>query len=173
VTESPWAVRLSDAAEADYDEILLWTARSFGAMQAVAYGELPASALARLEHGPDIIGARRRDDIASGLRIMHIGGRGRHLILYRVGDTKEPTIEVLRVLHDAMDLPLHVGREEQVNFAYGRPAPTGLGHTEQPSKPEGQQPARSNALAFIGSDTTLVSSSIIQTSHAWPVTCRG
>jgi plasmid stabilization system protein ParE len=37
VTRLAWTVRLSDAAEADYDEILRWTTRRFGAVQAAAY----------------------------------------------------------------------------------------------------------------------------------------
>jgi plasmid stabilization system protein ParE len=112
VTESPWTVRLSFAAEADYDEILLWTERSFGAKQASAYGDLLSNALARLERGPDIPGVREREDIAPGLHVMHVGGRSRHLILYRVGSASGQKIDVLRVLHDAMDLSLHAKKDE-------------------------------------------------------------
>jgi len=44
--------------------------------------------------------------------VFHVarGGRkGRHIILFRIGSpAKPPTIDVLRLLHDAMDLPHHV-----------------------------------------------------------------
>jgi plasmid stabilization system protein ParE len=49
-------------ADADYDEILLWTAHWFDAKQASAYADLLSKALARLERGPDIPGARERED---------------------------------------------------------------------------------------------------------------
>jgi plasmid stabilization system protein ParE len=68
VTYRNWTVRLSDTAEADYDDILRWTARRFGATQAAAYGGLFAAALARLERGPAIAGMRQRDEIGAGLR---------------------------------------------------------------------------------------------------------
>ena len=40
------------------------------------------------------------------------GGRG-HLVLYRSDSgTSTPTIEVLRLLHDSMDLPRHMDPDE-------------------------------------------------------------
>jgi plasmid stabilization system protein ParE len=68
LTRSYWTVRLSDAAEADYDDILRWTVQRFGASQAARYGLL-AQTPARLERGPNIPGARQRDAIGAGLRI--------------------------------------------------------------------------------------------------------
>jgi toxin ParE1/3/4 len=69
-------------------------------------------ALEELVGGPEIVGARTRDDIAKGLRDLHIargGRRGRHLILYRIGPREAgKVIEVLRVLHDAMDPKRHI-----------------------------------------------------------------
>jgi toxin ParE1/3/4 len=63
-----------------------------------------AEALSRLESGPRIIGVRQRDEIGSGLRTLHVGRPGRHVILFRVGSAADRTIDVLRILHDAMDL---------------------------------------------------------------------
>ena len=103
---------MSDTAEADYDEILRWTAKRFGAMQAASYGMLPGEALAHLERGPTIAGARRRDEIGAGLRILHVGRPGRHIILFQIGSEAGRTIDVLRILHDAMDLARHVQRED-------------------------------------------------------------
>ncbi len=112
MTRRNWTVRLSDTAEADYDEILRWTTRRFGALQAASYGDLLAVALARLECGPTIAGARQRDEIGAGLRTLHVGRRGRHIVLFRVGSEPDRTIDVLRILHDAMDLARHVERED-------------------------------------------------------------
>lgn len=112
MTRRTWTVRLSDAAEADYDEILRWTRRRFGAPQTVAYGDLLAAALVRLQRGPAIAGVQQRDEIGAGLRILHVGRRGRHVILFRIGSEPERTIDVVRILHDAMDLVRHVPQED-------------------------------------------------------------
>jgi toxin ParE1/3/4 len=57
-------------------------------------------------------GAKPRDDIAPGLRSLHVarsGRKGRHIIIFRArGSDKTAVIEVLRILHDAMDLPRHL-----------------------------------------------------------------
>ena len=100
MTRRNWTVRLSDTAEADYDDILRWTEGRFGAAQ--------ATALARLERGPATAGARQRDAIGPGVRTLHVGRRGRHVNLFRIGSERDRTIDVLRVLHDAMDLARHV-----------------------------------------------------------------
>jgi toxin ParE1/3/4 len=112
VTRRAWTVRLSDTAESDFDDILRWTMRRFGAIQAASYGELLGTALARLERGPMIAGGRQRDEIGAGLRTLHVGRRGRHIILFRIGGEPDRTIDVLRILHDAMDLARHVARED-------------------------------------------------------------
>jgi toxin ParE1/3/4 len=112
VTRRAWTVRLSDTAGADYDEILPWTARRLGVVQATAYGDLLATSLVRLERGPNIAGARQRDEIGTGLRTLHVGRRGRHIILFRVGSEIAAIIGVLRILHDAVDLARHMPPEE-------------------------------------------------------------
>jgi toxin ParE1/3/4 len=112
VTQRIWTVRLSDTAGADYDEILRWTASRFGVTQAVSYGDLLAAALAGLEHGPTIAGSRQRNEIGAGLRTLHVGRRGRHIILFRIGSEANGTIDVLRILHDAMDLGRHTSSDK-------------------------------------------------------------
>ena len=107
-----WTVRLSDTAETDYDDILRWTARRFGRAQAASYGNLIAAVLARLERGPNIAAVQRRDEIGAGLHTLHVGRRGRHIILFRIGSEPERTIDVLRILHEAMDLARHVQRDD-------------------------------------------------------------
>jgi toxin ParE1/3/4 len=112
VTRRNWTARLSDTADADYDDILRWTARRFGTTQAVAYGGLLAAALAHLERGSGIAGVRQRDEIGAGLRTLHVGHRRRHSILFRIGSEPDRTIDVLRILHDALDLARHARLED-------------------------------------------------------------
>ena len=107
-----WAVRLTAAAEADFEQIVRWTAEQFGARQAQAYARTMSLAIEALSQGPEVLGVTARDDIAPGLRSLHVarGGRkGRHLVFFRARSADETAvIEVLRVLHDAMDLPRHL-----------------------------------------------------------------
>lgn len=107
-----WTVRMSDTANADFDEILRWTAKRFGKNQAHAYAALLAEAVARLEGGPAIRGARQRGEIGTGLYTLPAGRRGRHIILFRVSGEQDEAIDVLRILHDAMDLARHVPEED-------------------------------------------------------------
>ena len=107
-----WRVRLTTSAETDFQDILRWTSEQFGETQANTYADTLSEAIKALTAGPDIAGAKERDDITEGLMALHVarGGRkGRHFVLYRVGDESEPfLIDVLRLLHDAMDLPRHL-----------------------------------------------------------------
>jgi toxin ParE1/3/4 len=105
-------IRLASAAQADYTQVLRWTAGQFGARQAQTYGRTLTLAIEALDQGPEVLGAMLRDDIAPGLRSLHVaraGRKGRHVIIFRARTEDDiPIIEVLRVLHDAMDLPRHV-----------------------------------------------------------------
>jgi len=107
-----WAVILTAAAEADYRDILRWTAAQFGAAQALIYAKTLSDALAALAGGPTVIGVKARDDIAKGLFTLHVargGLKGRHFVLFRIGrDRGDEAIEVLRLLHDAMELARHL-----------------------------------------------------------------
>jgi toxin ParE1/3/4 len=117
MTSADWEVELSSAAEADLRQIVRWTRRRFGAAQATAYGRLLRDGLNALEAGPNIIGARRRDEIGVGYRTLHIARnrrRARHFILFRVvGSAEERIIRVVRILHDAMDPARHLSGEEE------------------------------------------------------------
>ena len=101
-----WRVRLTAAAESDIRKILQWTAERFGLAQAQMYGETLTRAIQALTAGPHVAGSRRRDEIVEGLVTLHVarGGRkGRHLVLYRVGNSGDrSTIDVLRLLHDSI-----------------------------------------------------------------------
>jgi len=118
--QSLWRVRLAAAAEADFRDILLWTLRQFGETQARIYSQTLSAALTSLPEGPAAHGVRARDDIAKGLFTLHVarnGRKGRHFILFRAaraGD--QQIIEVLRILHDAMDLARHAPPEQDRYF---------------------------------------------------------
>jgi plasmid stabilization system protein ParE len=64
-------------AEADYDDILRWTAGRFGAAQALSYAELLAATLARLERGRiSLARALATRSERACARCMLVGGGG-------------------------------------------------------------------------------------------------
>jgi toxin ParE1/3/4 len=109
MAERRWRVRLGAAAEVDFANILKWTAENFGARQARVYQNTLIQAIGELADGPDVAGSRPRDEIMAGLRTIHIargGRRGSHFLMYRAAPNS--TIEIVRILHDRMDLQRHV-----------------------------------------------------------------
>jgi toxin ParE1/3/4 len=108
---STWTVRLARQAEQDITDILTWTADQFSAQQAEVYAETLTRALEALLEGPEVIGAKRREDIAPGIYVLHVARlerRGRHFVVFRPASDK--LIDVLRILHDSMDLARHIER---------------------------------------------------------------
>jgi toxin ParE1/3/4 len=86
-----WTVRLGQQAEQDYIEILQWTVKTFSEGQASTYAETIAF-----------------EDIQPGIRTLHVarqGRAGRHFVVFRATGSD---IDVLRLLHDSMDLPRHL-----------------------------------------------------------------
>jgi toxin ParE1/3/4 len=112
VAGSSWTVRLSTAAEADYQQILHWTVENFGTAQARHYADTLSSALTALSAGPAIIGAKGQPEIGNNIRTLHVarnGCKGRHFVMFRVGNILgRDVIDVLRLLHDSMDLERHL-----------------------------------------------------------------
>lgn len=109
MVQRTWRVRLTAAAELDFANIIKWTAENFGARQARIYQDLLAQTIDELTRGPDIVGAKVRDEIMQGLRSLHVarhGRRGRHALMYLVPEGE--LIEVVRILHDRMDLRHHI-----------------------------------------------------------------
>lgn len=103
-----WTIRVGHQFEQDYIEVLRWTTKTFGEGQARTYAETIALAIEALGDGPDIPGARTRDEIQPGIRTLHIarhGLAGRHFVVFRAAGS---AIDVLRLLHDSMDLPRHL-----------------------------------------------------------------
>jgi len=104
-----WTVRLADQAELDFIDITTWTAENFGASQADEYSETVMLAIEALTDGPEILGAKAREDIAPGICTLHVarqGRKGRHFVIFRKAEGR--TIDVLRLLHDRMDLVRHI-----------------------------------------------------------------
>jgi len=104
-----WRVHLGAAAEVDFANILKWTAENFGARQSRVYRDTLVQAMGDLADGPDAAGAKARDDIIAGLRTLHIARRGRrgsHFLMYRAAPNN--TIEIVRILHDRMELQRHI-----------------------------------------------------------------
>jgi len=104
-----WRVRLARQAEFDLFEISKWTAENFGARQAEYYGETLSLAIEALNDGPEILGSKARDEIGQGIRTLHVAShtrKGRHFVVFRVAD--EGVLDVLRLLHDSMDLARHL-----------------------------------------------------------------
>jgi toxin ParE1/3/4 len=104
-----WRIRLGAEAEKDIVSIRKWTRETFGERQADIYRMTLLEALEALASGPDLPGSTARDEILPGLRTLHVarnGRRGRHFVMYRAGAGR--VIEVMRILHDAMDLARHV-----------------------------------------------------------------
>lgn len=105
-----WQLRLSQLAERDFFNILHWTTEHFGVRQARAYATILRNALKALALGPESLGCRARSEIGPDILSLHVarnGRNGRHFIVFRVHDDSS-VIEVLRILHDSMDVVRHL-----------------------------------------------------------------
>jgi len=104
-----WKAEQTSRAKRDHADIIRWTAEHFGPRQAHIYNETLNRALVALHGGPGILGVKQRDDLAPGILTLHVA-RGwrkrRHFIVFRIRD--KCCIEVLRLLHDGMDLSNHL-----------------------------------------------------------------
>jgi len=104
-----WRVRLTQQAERDLLNILRWTTENFGACQAENYAETIMLAIEALSDGPDVQGTKNRDELISGVRVLHVarhGRKGRHFVVFRGAEGQ--IVEVLRLLHDSMELTRHM-----------------------------------------------------------------
>lgn len=105
-----WKVRLADQAARDIKDILDWTLLQFGPQQLEIYTDAINDALEVLIEGPRVVGVRWHPELGETIASMHVarlGRKGRHLIFFRVR-APESAIEVLRILHDSMDVSRHI-----------------------------------------------------------------
>lgn len=111
-----WRVELASRARRDIAAILRTTLRQFGSRQQGVYSETIKAAIAALVDGPFVLGSSARNDIRPNLRTLHVareGRRGRHFIVYRAGEDR--VIEIVRILHDAMDLSSHLPNDANLD----------------------------------------------------------
>lgn len=97
----------SPLAKRDILEILQFTKERWGIDQAREYSALIREALVAI--GTDPSRGKARDDILPGIFAHHISQRGRparHIVFYRI--LSKETVEIIRLLHDAMDFVRHL-----------------------------------------------------------------
>ncbi|TXT37321.1 MAG: plasmid stabilization system protein RelE [Comamonadaceae bacterium] len=112
MTQALWVVRTSAAAKADFKDILRWTRDRFGTQQAQVYLETLTLAMEDLCAGPQVAGSTVRSDIGPDIYTLHVarkGRHGRHFLVFRAKPVQDPPVlELLRLLHDSMDMKRHL-----------------------------------------------------------------
>ena len=106
------SVSLAAAAQADLDNIAAWTTENFGPAQAESYIEAILDAIDELAAPTSPPRSTARDEIATGLRTLHMrkrGRRGRRFLLY--SETADE-VRIQRVLHDSMELSRHLAGDD-------------------------------------------------------------
>ncbi|HEP8841380.1 TPA: type II toxin-antitoxin system RelE/ParE family toxin [Pseudomonas aeruginosa] len=94
--------RISHDAQADIVDILRFTHNRFGDAARRRYQALISAALEAVATDPQQVGSISREELGAGLRSIHL----RHFVFYRVAT--DQVLEVVRVLHDSMDLDQHL-----------------------------------------------------------------
>ena len=97
----------SPRAKHDILVVLQFTKERWGINQAREYSALIREALVAIGTDPSL--GKARDDILPGIFAHHISQRGRparHIVFYRI--RSKGTVEVIRLLHDAMDFVRHL-----------------------------------------------------------------
>ncbi len=109
-----WTVRFAVPALADFGHIIEWTAREFGPGHATRYESAMAEAAQRLHQGPFVLHTQASlgSDRIRFMPVLDGRRRARHVLYfswYSQGD--EGRIQILRILHAAMDPTLHLPPE--------------------------------------------------------------
>lgn len=108
---------VSPEAEADIEAVLEWSVARFGNSVRDGYEELINIAVRSLLVDSERLGSHDRPDLGRGVRVLHLAvsrddvgdgvrriAKPRHVVVYRqIGQT----LQGVRLLHDAMDLPQH------------------------------------------------------------------
>lgn len=111
-------VDVSPQAERELEAVLVYSATEFGLAAALRYQTLIDQAFADLAENPTRIGVSAREDLPPGFwlypirysrdrvaRDHHVKSAS-HVVVFRFDDHQ---VEVLRLLHDAMDIPGRLG----------------------------------------------------------------
>jgi len=96
------AYLLSKRAVSDLEEIWLFTFRRWSAEQADRYYNLIIDEIKFISR--DVYSGKSIDHIKKGYRSAKVKS---HLIFYRISSTN--VIEVIRILHESMDIPNRLG----------------------------------------------------------------
>ena len=99
-SHSNYTLVLSPEAVDDRKEIVAYTVITWGKEQARKYNQKLKDALAAIRTNPRI--GRQHPQLPPNYQVYHVG---RHYIVYSVNDTR---IEIVRILHDQMDLSGHI-----------------------------------------------------------------
>lgn len=105
---------LGEDAETDIDDILEWSVFRFGSAVRDGYQALMRATFASIARDPELPGSHDRSDLGQGLRTVHLRTcrdevspavrritNPRHFVVYRQADE---VVQVVRLLHDAMDI---------------------------------------------------------------------
>ncbi len=104
-----WRVRLSKDAKRDLGKITSWTRKRFGTIQAIVYRDILIGAITALRDGPNHVASKSREEMAPGIRMLHVARLGKnasHVLIYRTAESG--TIEIVRILHDRMEISKHL-----------------------------------------------------------------
>ena len=120
-------LRVAVHAEEDIVSILAWSLDEFGAAARRRYEALLVTALEELRANPERLGSVARPEFGAAIRTYHlrfsrdegrtvegIVHRPRHLLVYSA--VGEWAIDIVRVLHDGMELErhlLHLGNDDE------------------------------------------------------------
>ncbi|MBJ7484338.1 type II toxin-antitoxin system RelE/ParE family toxin [Brevundimonas sp.] len=108
---------VSIEADQDFDDILTFSAVQFGFAASTRYAALIGQAFNDLTENPARPGTVASDDLPQGIHIYPIRysrdrvpppdrvGHPRHVIVFRFDDF---AVQIVRILHDAMDFPRHL-----------------------------------------------------------------
>jgi len=106
------SVSLAAAAQTDLDNIAAWSTETFGHAQAETYIEAILDTIDELTALTPPSRSIARDEIAKGMRTLHMrkrGRRGRHFLLY---SQTSDEVRIQRVLHDSVELSRHLPGED-------------------------------------------------------------
>ena len=109
-------VRFSKSAVRDVEAVLTYTLKRFGKRKHAEYKSLIREALKDIAADPLRFPAKHRPEQHPDARTFHVARKGRratHFFLYRVSTRQ--CIDIGRLLHDAMDLGLHLPPGFDVN----------------------------------------------------------